>query len=265
MSFVIANAAWFLAQPSSLLWLTLASGVLLTHFPSWQKFGRRLAAAGVTLLLVFGLSPAANWLMLPLEQRFAGTTAIPEDVTGIIVLGGGEDGRISSGRGQLTLNEAGERISAAIVLARRHPRAKLVFTGGAGSVVREEQPGGDSVLAFWRDAGIEPARLILEGRSLTTYENAQFTRDLLRPKPSERWLLVTSAFHMPRSVGLFRKAGFSVVPHPVDYRTKGTGDAGRTFNAIPRGLQRLDEATREWTSLLAHRMLGRTDALLPAP
>ncbi|MFM9941486.1 MAG: YdcF family protein [Hyphomicrobiaceae bacterium] len=265
MRYAFANIVWFLAQPSSLIWLTLAVGLILRRIPRYEQRGRRLAFAGAALLLLVGLSPMANVLMLTLEQSFAGSSAKAADITGIIVLGGGEDGRISSARDQLTLNEGGERISQAVVLARQYPNARLIFTGGAGAVLREAQPGGDMVVKFWREAGIDPARITLEGNSLTTYENAQFTRDLLQPKPGQTWLLVTSAFHMPRSMGLFRKAGFNVVAHPVDYRTKDGSDVWRMFNSIPRGLQRFDEATREWTSLLAHRLLGRTDALLPGP
>ena len=264
--FYVGNLIWSLCQPSSFVWLLTAMGLLLMRWPRFVRLGRRSAAVGLALVLVLGLSPLGNWLILPLEQRFpVSDISRLGDVSGIIVLGGAEDGRISMARGQLTLNEAGERISEAVRLAHLVPGVPLIFTGGAGAIVREEIPGGEGVVAYWRDSGIEASRIKLEGRSITTYENAQFTRALLQPKAGQRWLLVTSAAHMPRAVGLFRKAGFDVIAHPVDYRTKGADDTIRPFSSVPRGLQRVDEATREWVSLIAHWMMGRTDALLPAP
>jgi uncharacterized SAM-binding protein YcdF (DUF218 family) len=267
MQFVVANMLWFLAQPSSLIWLALAAGLVLQARTRFERLGRRLAVIGVALLVVGGLSPLANLLLLPLEQRFPQPVIAPDRGTfaGIIVLGGAEDGRISAARGQLALNEAGERIAQAVVLARRLPSARLVFTGGAGSVLREERPGSQSVAGYWQAVGIEAGRIVIEPASLTTHENAVLTRKLLRPKPNERWLLVTSAAHMPRAMGLFRKAGFDVTAYPVDYRTKDAGDALRPFNGIARGLQRLDDGVREWASLLVHWMMGRIDALFPAP
>lgn len=267
LAFAILNSIWFFTQPSSLLWLAVAAGLGLSPSRRFSRAGRRLAVVGTAALLVFGLSPIANWLVIPLEARFpvpavaAGETRF----AGIIVLGGAEDGRISFARGQLALNEAGERITEGLRLAHRLPAARLVFTGGAGAVTREARPGGDAVAAFWADAGVAPARILVEGRSLTTYENAQFSRDLLHPQPGQRWLLVTSAAHMPRGMGLFRRAGFDVTAYPVDFRTKGPADALRPFGGIAHGLRRLDDGVREWSSLVAHRLLGRTDALLPAP
>lgn len=265
MRYAFANLVWLLAQPSSLMALMLVAGFFCRQL-RLERLGRRLLLAAAALVAVFGLTPAANLLILPLEQRFSpADPATVGDIAGIIVLGGGEDGRISAARGQLTLNEAGERISETVGLSRRFPKARIIFTGGTGAIIGEGQPGGDMVARFWRDAGIEASRIVIESQSLTTFENAQFTRALLQPAPGQRWLLVTSAFHMPRSVALFRKAGFTVVPHPVDYRTRDYGDAWRGFQSIPRGLARLDEGAREWTSLIAHRLLGRTDVLLPAP
>jgi len=264
--FYLGNLIWAVCQPSSLVWLITAAGLLLMRWPRFARLGRRCAGLGLVLVLIFGLSPLGNWLILPLEQRFpASNINDVGDISGIIVLGGAEDGRISKARGQLTLNEAGERISQAVRLAHLKPNVPLIFTGGAGAIVREEVAGGEGVVAYWRDSGIPASRIRLEGRSITTYENAQFTRDMLQPKAGQRWLLVTSAAHMPRAVGLFRKAGFDVIAHPLDYRTKGTDDALRPFGSIPRGLQRVDEATREWISLIVHRMVGRTDTFLPAP
>jgi uncharacterized SAM-binding protein YcdF (DUF218 family) len=182
------------------------------------------------------------------------------------VLGGGIDAYTSATRGDpLELNDAGDRVMALIELARRFPDIRLVFSGGAGAVGGEAGVEADEITTKIARYGVDPARLVSENRSRTTAENATMTRDLLKPRPGERWLLVTSAWHMPRAVGCFRKAGFSVEPYPVDYRTAGAGGFLWPYAAASAGLTRLDLAVKEWTGLLAYRLTGRTDALLPGP
>ena len=96
-------------------------------------------------------------------------------------------------------------------------------------------------------------------------ENAEFSKALVAPKAGERWLLVTSAFHMPRSVGLFRKAGFAVEPYPVDWRAGGRGDLVAISPIAVDGLERTDIAVREWIGLIAYWATGKIDELFPGP
>ena len=118
---------------------------------------------------------------------------------------------------------------------------------------------------FFGQQGLDLRRITFEDRSRNTVENALFSKALVQPKPGERWLLVTSAHHMPRSVGVFRAAGFPVEAFPVDYRTRGAIDLLRPFSTLGDGLRRTDTAMREWVGLLVYRLSGRTEALFPAP
>lgn len=267
MPYTLAKILALLAQPSSLAILAVVAGLWMMRRSPPRPLARRLAWGGVLALLIGGLTPIGNLLILPLEQRFASVPAPkPGDrVDGIILLGGFEDGWVSAGRGGLALNEAAERVTEGLRLAARHPEAKVVFTGGVGGLLARGAAAVGPVADFLADAGIARDRLILEGRSRNTYENALFTRELVAPKPSERWLLVTSAYHMPRAMGLFRKAGFAVTAYPVDYRTRGPEDALRVFERVPQGLMRTDVAANEWIGLAAYRALGRIDTLFPAP
>lgn len=267
MFYFVSKTAWFFLQPSSLIVLMIVVGLLLASTRRFPTVGLRFAWAGLALLLIGGLSPLSNLLILPLEQRFVSADRrLPDGpVAGIILLGGYEDGRITAARGTLTLNEAGDRLTEAALLAHRMPSVPVIVSGGAGTVFREEMPGTAAVGAWLSAIGIEPGRIILEDRSITTAENARFARVLLKPTPEQRWLLVTSAAHMPRSVGAFRQQGFQVIPWPADFRTKDTGDAWRPFRSVPGGLRRLDDASTEWIGLLAYWALGRTNALFPAP
>lgn len=267
MPFTIAKIMALLAQPSTIAVLCILIGLWMTRKGRASRIGRSVAWGGVLALIVGGLTPAGNLLVIPLEERFSSVArpTAAERVDGIILLGGFEDGWVSSGRGGLGLNEAAERVTEGLRLALRHPEAKVVFTGGVGSLLAHNEDATSPVAEFLEEAGVARERLVLEGRSRNTYENAAFARDLVKPAAGERWYLVTSAYHMPRAMGLFRKAGFEVIAYPVDYRTRGPEDATRFFGRIPQGLMRLDVGANEWLGLLAYRVLGRIDELLPGP
>ena len=265
MFYALSKILWFLFQPSSLIAVMIAGGLAL----SWtrhQAVGRRLALAGAVLMVVLGLSPAGGALILPLEERFPRPVLTgSENIAGIIVLGGAEDARVGVQRGAHAVNESAERLSEAVTLARRFPQASLVFTGGSGALIRSGPPEADAAKRILEDLGVEPQRIVLEDRSRNTYENARYTFDLLQPKAGETWLLVTSAFHMPRAIGVFRKAGFDVLAFPVDYRTSGFDEIYRPFSSIPEGLRRVDFVFKEYVGLVAYYLSGRSSALFPAP
>lgn len=265
MFFYIAKIGWFLAQPSSALLILLAVGVSLL-WSRYARAGRRLVLAATAGLTIAGLSPLGHALMLPLENRFTPAdldAGPPPD--GIILLGGAQDMLVSAARKQAALTEAGERLVETAILARRFPDARVVVSGGAGGLVYDRQSEAAGAAKILSALGIERARMTLEERSRDTYENALYTRELIGPGPSERWLLVTSANHMPRAIGVFRMAGFKVKPWPVDYRTRGRVDLGRFFSRPSSGLRRLDLAVRQWAGLLAYWIAGRTNTLFPAP
>ena len=264
MFFLASKLLGFFTVPSNVILILAGAGVLLaaTRFAS---FGRRLTVVAVLLLATAGLSPLGNALILPLEQRFPTRARITAPPDGIIVLGGAISVVLSAARGEPALNETAERVTVTAELARRFPSARIVYSGGNPSLL-EDVPGEATVaLSLFERLGISRERIEVEDRSLNTEQNAIYTKELVRPKVGERWLLVTSAFHMPRSVGLFRKAGFAVEPYPVDWRVGGSDDLMALSNVAVEGLGRTDAAMREWMGLIAYRATGKIDELLPGP
>lgn len=263
MFFYIAKISWFFLQPSAFLLLLLA-GCVLAGWRGAYLLSRRLAACGLALCLI-AWSPVPNWLALVLEQRFSRADLSGSPVTGIVILGGAEDTLIGRAHGTHALNEAAERFTEAVALSRRLPQARVVFTGGTAALLPASGAmDGTAVREMLVDMGVAPERITTEDRSRNTWENAVFTKAMIAPKPGERWLLVTSAWHMPRSIGVFRAAGFDVEPWPVDYRTTGWDDF-RFFPNPADGLRRLDTTFREFVGLAAYRMTGRSSALFPGP
>ena len=276
MFFYLAKALWFVLQPSTLIALLIGYGAILI-WTGWARWGRRFVTLGAILLLVVGLSPLGNALILPLEDRFPRADLNqPPPPSGIIILGGAEDRLVGSARHAPTLNEAGERLLEGAILAHRFPDARIAFSGGdagilykSDSELYKSDSEAEGAAALLTQLGIARDRLILESDARDTYENAVFLKKELAAKGeldlTKRWLLITSAYHMPRSIGAFRQAGFIVEPWPVDYRTRGSADLMRPFDKVSEGLRRVDVATREWVGLIAYWLTGRTDALFPGP
>ena len=265
MFFYLAKILWALLQPSSLIIAAVVVGAILST-TAWQRLGRRLLIVAVPLLIIGGLSPLGDMLIAPLENRFPRTDITRGSITGIVVLGGAEDGRAAAAPRELAgLNEAAERYTEAAVLARRLPNARLVFTGGSGALFSKEPPESDTAARLFEALGIAKDRIALESASRDTYENALFTTRLIKPAAGERWLLVTSAWHMPRAIGCFRRVGFPVEAWPVDFRTSLEFQPWRFHSAITEGWRRIDFVAREYAGLVAYYLSGRTSELLPTP
>jgi uncharacterized SAM-binding protein YcdF (DUF218 family) len=263
--FILSKTLGFLLLPTNLLIGVGVIGAILlvTRFAS---LGRKLVMVSVLLLVICGLSPLGNYLLYPLEQRFpswqAGSGAPPD---GIVILGASIEADLSAAHGTPVVRSAPDRIIAAAALAHRYPNARIVFSGGSANLISNDAREADFAGAIFEGLGIAKSRLTMERASRNTLENAQFSKALVQPKDGERWLLVTSAFHMPRSIGLFRKAGFAVEAYPVDWRVGGRGDLMNFSNAILDGLGRTETAVREWIGLIAYRATGKIDDLLPGP
>ena len=264
MFFLLSKTIGTMLMPVNfLIGIGVLGAILL---PSrYARFGRRLLVASVLLLALCGFSPLGRLLILPLEERFPPWDAARGVPDGIVVLGGAIDPDLSAALGRPALDRSADRMVATAELARRYPYARIVFSGGNGSLVSDDSAKeADYGLAMLEDLGVAKERMTAERLSRNTVENAEFVKIVAKPKPGERWLLVTSAYHMPRSIGLFRKAGFEVEAYPVDRRTDRS-EVFRLSSVSTRGLDRTDVAMREWIGLVAYRLTRKIDDFLPGP
>jgi uncharacterized SAM-binding protein YcdF (DUF218 family) len=260
--FVASKLLWGLLRPNTLaLALSLVGLALVWRGRRWGRWPLLLGLGWFAA--VFAL-PVSTVLILPLESRFERPASLPGPVTGIVVLGGAVESELTQAHGIPALNGAAERMTETVALARRHPEARVVFTGGSAAVIPGGPSEADTARRLFADLGMPAERLTFEQDSRNTHENAVLTHRLVAPKPGEVWLLVTSASHMPRAMGCFRVAGWQVQPWPVNYTTGR--DPGLWWNwPFPSRLNQSEWGLREWIGLVAYRLMGRTDALFPAP
>lgn len=264
MFFVLSKTLGLMLLPTNFLIGVglLGAMLLVTRFAS---LGRRLLVASVVLLAICGFSPLGKLLLYPLETRFPRWDAARGGPDGIVVLGGSIDPDLSLTHGAAIVRSAAGRIIAAAALAHRYPNARVIFSGGSPDLISNDAREADFASALFESLGISKARLMMERRSRDTQENAEFSKALAVPKDGERWLLVTSAFHTPRSIGVFRKAGFDVEAYPVDWRVGEGADLLKFSSLALDGLGRTDVAMREWMGLVAYWATGKINELLPGP
>ncbi|BBP46695.1 hypothetical protein THMIRHAS_20680 [Thiosulfatimonas sediminis] len=265
--FVLSKLAWALLSPSNLILILFAVGTLFllfnrTHIAKWL-----LLPTSVIALSIMSY-PTADWLMQPLESRFAQPQQLPEKIDGIIVLGGGEDIIRSASWNVAELGQGGDRFIAASKLSIDYPKTNIIYAGGNSSVQKEGMQNQLNIeQQIFSAMGVNLERVIIEKQAHNTYENFVNIKPLL-PKTADdklgTYLLVTSAFHMPRSVGIARKQGINVIPYPVDYRSSSAEQRVWGLDFYDH-LQVLEPAWKEWIGLVVYFLTDKTSSLFPGP
>lgn len=261
--FWFTKLVWMLLAPDSLFVLALA-GIWLLLRAGRLRLARRILVALVVALGTAAFFPVDEWLLYPLERRFEASPALPGAVDGIILLGGAEEPLSSHAWGGAQLNQGGDRYFAFLELARAYPDARLVFTGGRARLGDQALSEADVAVRLLKQQGLDTHRLVLEDGARNTAENASRTRELIKPDADANWILVTSAFHMPRAVGSFCRVGWPVLGYPADHRSV-PGKLLRADLDLARHAAGATMAVREWIGLASYYLGGKTESLLPGP
>jgi uncharacterized SAM-binding protein YcdF (DUF218 family) len=241
MTYYISKAFWLFAAPTRALILISASAGLFAVLGNVQ-WAAWLAATAACGLVIAAFTPIGLALAAPLETRFPVSQPDPQlSCDGVILLPGA----------------TGEGIAALVKLGQNRPKARLAFSGFGTP--------DKNLIKRLTDAGVDASHINIVSQSRTTAEDAHYAAALLKPKPIERWLLITAAMHMPRAVGCFRAAGFQVHPYPIEFMTRGRSRPFAQFATGSSALVQLDRAAKEWIGLVAYRLMGKTDALFPRP
>ncbi|MDL2408745.1 ElyC/SanA/YdcF family protein [Rhizobium calliandrae] len=262
--FVFSKLVWIFGQPLSLAFFF---GVLALIASLLHKRFIAIVSTFLSVLILFVAlyTTTGAYIVQGLEERFPHPTGDPAELKCMIVLGGATQNEVTTARGGYELDSAGDRLIETLRLAQKFPQARVVVSGGDGSISGNYE--GDAVISerFFVALGLPKSRLIEDTTSRTTFENAVNTKELLAKNGLSDCLLITSGFHMPRSVGIFRKQGIDIVPWPVDYRSTGKETLGFDFTQPSLNAQLLATGIREWIGLVGYYAAGRTSALYPGP
>jgi uncharacterized SAM-binding protein YcdF (DUF218 family) len=250
----------FIKPENTLFWLFLTCAFLF--LANKNRLGKIMFFTGVAFFCVTGVSPVGPWALRTLEDRFTPPHPFPTDIKGMIILGGSFKRDLCAARGTTCYNSAAGRFQEALRLAQTHPDLPVLFTGG-GVAFKGGTTEASLAKHIAQDLGLDLTRFIFEDKSTSTVENALLSYQMVQPKPGDKWLLVTSANHIPRAVGNFRRAGWQVVPYPVDY--KSSPELLAYSFTIQENLQAWSLAVREWASLIRDYLMGRAPVFFPKP
>lgn len=258
--YMLSKLFWLLAQPISLILLLGLLGWLLVAVGK-RRLGLVIGALSLALLGLASLTNIGAVLIAPLEARFERPMLLPERVDAIVLLGGATAARISTLRQVTELNEAGDRLVETLWLAQHYPGARIILTGGV--IVAGAESEAATMQRLLLRFGIAPERLVLEDKARNTDENAAYSKVVLGAAPGTV-MLVTSAYHMPRAMGLFREVGLNPIAWPTDYRSSGDDSFGINTTQLSVNLATASTAMKEWIGLLAYHWTGKIADLLPA-
>lgn len=254
--FILGKLVWGIVEPGTLLLLFLLVG-FLGLVRGYRRAGMILLGAGLAAAAAIAVLPLGDWLLRPLEQRYSMPRPMPDTIAGILLLGGGLDPALSATHGQPMLTGASDRIIATALLARHYPEGPILLLGGSGRMRDQGPREAPEVAALLGRLGVDPQRLKIDDTSRTTRENAAIAAALGGSPGSAGapWLLVTSAWHMPRSMASFADHGWHIRAYPTDYLTDPADN--RWFPGLTEGLSGLGLAMKEWLGLVAYAMLER--------
>lgn len=256
MFFVLSKLLWALLAPSVLLVVVLAYALACGLWPrlpgqKWARAGGKVALVIAALVLVL---PIGHWAMQTWERQNP-PVAMPLKPTGMVILGGALDPFLSKDWGQLTIGSAAERVAILPRFMREHPDAKIFYAGGSGWVRRQDLRESDAAKQLFHEWNLPTKNVIFERRSRNTIENALNAKRMLKPKPGEQWLLVTSAAHMPRALAVFRHLGWDIIPYPVDFRSDP--QAPLLCFCWLENWQKLDQVSHEIVGFAAYHLTGK--------
>ena len=229
---------------------------LILWMTRWRKVGQRLIVIGLVPFLIISLTPFSRWMLGDLETHISSQKDIPSNAKGLILLGGPISLAETAERGAAVYNKTVGRVSDFIMLAHRYPKLPIIVTGTSLEAKH--------IAHLLTQSGIDSKRLILENASRNTRDNAYKSYDLVHPGSSDLWVLVTSAHHMPRAVGLFEGAGWNVFPYPVDYQTS----THKSWASWLYGLDRLNTLAfstlmLQWAGMINQYLEGDSKYILP--
>ena len=254
MFFVASKILAILLEPLAHPYILLMLALVLRLVRRRRAMRLSLALA-LILPLAYAVLPLSMAPLRALENSHPvpKITRVPD---GIIVLGGHTGiGAVSESRGQPQQNAAADRLTKGLMLHRQFPQSQLIFSGYSGELIPRGWSEAETVRRLLQELGVSPAGVTFEVTSRNTWQNAVNTLEIAVPQPGSRWILVTSAAHMPRAISAFEAAGWDgIIPYPTDYRTSADND--RLFHP-QSGFAAVRIALHEYVGLAAYWLTGR--------
>ena len=262
MFFLLSKILWFIFNPINLFFIFFGL-CCLALFTRFFRPARIILVSLFCIPVVFSILNLGDLIFWHLENQFTSPKTLPSNLDGIVIAGGILNPILSHERGQPVIGGSIERLTIGAKYASEHPNAKLIFSGGSGDLFQQEKKEAHYVIPLLVQLGVNRDQIVIEDQARNTYENSIFTFKLAKPKKGEHWILITSAFHMPRAMGTFKRAGWNILATPVDFGTSKKLQWKPTLN-LGQSLPKLGSALHECLGLFFYWLTDKSGILLPS-
>ena len=259
MSFYLSKIIWLILNPFNIfIFITLLS--IFLYFVKLRRLSLIIFLINFVFIALISFLPIGSYLIYNIEKEYHSYIQPPEQVDGILILGGATNPILYNEYDQISLNGSSERLVESVFIIKKFDKAKVIFSGGSGIVNRPDFDHAQVAKSFYKKIGIEIDRIIFEDNSRNTYENIIYSKKIANPKLNENWLLITSASHMKRALLIADKNNWKLIPYAVDFKYI------KDFKLIPNlklltNLISFQHGSREWLGLVSYYLMGRTDKI----
>ena len=260
MSFYLSKVLWLIINPFNILIFFLFLTILFSFFKK-NKLKNFSFSFFLIFLICFGILPLGEYLIYKLEKNYHNSIILPDEVDGILILGGATNPFLSHEHNQIILNGSVERLLESMTLIKKYKDAKVIFSSGSGSIKNPTMDHASIAKKFFMKIGLDTDKIIFENKSRNTYENIFFSKEIAKPTKNEKWIVITSAFHMNRAIFIGEKNNWTLTPYAVDFTQP------KKFTFIPNldvlsNLGQMQHGSHEWIGLIAYFLMGRTSRIL---
>ena len=260
MTFYLSKTLWSLFNPFHLILIIFFIGFIL-NLISFKLISKIFYIFSFLLLFIFGVLPTGSYLNFLLEKNFHSSNYYPDSLDGILILAGATKPNLTKEHNQINLNGLVERLTESIFLINKYPEARVIFSGGSGSLSNNTLTHASVAKQFFEKVGIKPERILYEDKSRNTYENILFSKEIAKPNINQKWLLVTSAFHLKRSLNIAEKLEWNFIPYATDFNKSKKFSWKISFNILSN-LSEFQRASHEWLGLISYYFLGRSASII---
>ena len=256
MSFYLSKILWLILNPFNIfIFITLLS--IFFYSIKLRKLSLIIFLINFVFIALISFLPIGSYLIYTIEKEYHSNIKPPENVDGILILGGATIPQLYNEYNQISLNGSSERLVESVFIIKKFDKAKVIFSGGSGLVNRPDLDHAKVAKSFYKKIGIETNQIIFEDKSRNTYENIIYSKKIANPKKNENWLLITSASHMKRALLIADKNNWKLIPYAVDFKNI------KNFKLIPnlellKNLNSFQQASHEWLGLISYYLMGRT-------
>ena len=257
MSFYLSKILWLILNPFNIfIFVTLLS--IFLYFVKLRRLSLIIFLINFVFIALISFLPIGSYLIYNIEKEYHSYIKPPDQVDGILILGGATNPLLYNEYNQISLNGSSERLVESVFIIKKFDKAKVIFSGGSGILNRPDFDHAQVAKSFYKKIGIEIDKIIFEDNSRNTYENIIYSKKIANPKINENWLLITSASHMKRALLIADKNNWDLIPYAVDFKNI------KEFKLIPNlnllsNLNSFQQGSHEWLGLVSYYLMGITD------